>query len=172
MVRRILIGSSALLAGVLVTWFVANAGVGMKAPDITNETWLNSAPLHLSDLKGKVVMVEFWTFGCYNCRNVEPYVKAWHKKYRDRGFVVIGVHSPEFNHEREIENVQRYVRDHEIDYPIPIDNDFSTWNQYGNRYWPAMYLIDKAGVIRYQRVGEGGYQEIEQMIQLLLQENK
>lgn len=144
----------------------------MKAPDITNETWLNSPPLHLSDLKGKVVMVEFWTFGCYNCRNVEPYVKAWHKKYRDRGFVVIGVHSPEFNYEREIEKVQHYLRDHEIDYPVPIDNDFSTWNQYGNRYWPAMYLIDKSGVIRYQRVGEGGYQEIEQTIQSLLQENK
>jgi len=162
----------ALLVGVFVTWFVANAGVGMKAPDITNETWLNSTPLHLSDLKGKVVMVEFWTFGCYNCRNVEPYVKAWHKKYRDRGFVVIGVHSPEFNYEREIEKVQHYLRDHEIDYPVPIDNDFSTWNQYGNRYWPAMYLIDKSGVIRYQRVGEGGYQEIEQTIQSLLQENK
>jgi thiol-disulfide isomerase/thioredoxin len=162
----------ALLAGVFITWFVANAGVGMKALDITNETWLNSTPLHLSDLKGKVVMVEFWTFGCYNCRNVEPYVKAWHKKYRDRGFVVIGVHSPEFNYEREIEKVQHYLRDHEIDYPVPIDNDFSTWNQYGNRYWPAMYLIDKSGVIRYQRVGEGGYQEIEQTIQSLLQENK
>jgi len=172
MVRRILIGIGAFLAGVLITWFVANAGVGMKAPDINNQTWLNSAPLHLSDLKGKVVMVEFWTFGCYNCRNVEPYVKAWHKKYRDRGFVLIGVHSPEFNYEREIEKVQHYLRDHEIDYPVPIDNDFSTWNLYGNRYWPAMYLIDKSGVVRYQRVGEGGYQEIDQMIQSLLQENK
>jgi hypothetical protein len=79
MVRRILIGISALLAGVLVTWLVANAGVGMKAPEITNETWLNSTPLHLSDLKDKVVMVKFWTFGCYNCRNVEPYVKQWHQ---------------------------------------------------------------------------------------------
>ena len=95
MVQRILIGIGALLAGVLVTWFVANAGVGMKAPDINNQTWLNSAPLHLSDLKGKVVMVEFWTFGCYNCRNVEPYVKQWHQKYADKGLVIIGVHSPE-----------------------------------------------------------------------------
>ncbi|MEP6889238.1 MAG: redoxin domain-containing protein [Nitrospirota bacterium] len=172
MVQRILIGISALFAGVLVTWFVANAGVGMKAPDMTSQTWLNSAPLHLSDLKGKVVMVEFWTFGCYNCRNVEPSVKAWHKKYRDQGFVIIGVHSPEFNYEREIEKVQHYLRDHEIDYPVLIDNDFSTWNQYGNRYWPAMHLIDKSGVIRYLRVGEGGHQEIEQMIQSLLQENK
>jgi len=150
----------------------ADGMIGNPAPDIVNEVWLNSVPLRMADLKGKVVMVEFWTFGCYNCRNVEPYVKAWHKKYRDRGFVVIGVHSPEFNYEREIEKVQHYLRDHEIDYPVPIDNDFLTWNQYGNRYWPAMYLIDKSGVIRYQRVGEGGYQEIEQTIQSLLQENK
>ena len=172
MVRRILIGSSALLAGVLVTWFVANAGVGMKAPDINDQTWLNSAPLHLSDLKGKVVMVEFWTFGCYNCRNVEPYVKAWHKKYRDRGFVVIGVHSPEFNYEREIEKVQRSLRDHEIDYAVPIDNGFSIWNRYGHRYWPAMYLIDKQGIIRYTRFGEGGYAQTEQQISALLAETK
>jgi thiol-disulfide isomerase/thioredoxin len=106
MVRRILIGISALLAGVLVTWFVANAGVGMKAPDITNQTWLNSAPLYLSDLKGKVMMVEFWTFGCYNCRNGEPYVKQWHQKYLDKGFVVIGVHSPEFSYERDFAKVK------------------------------------------------------------------
>jgi len=144
MVQRILIGISALLIVVGVTWFVANAGVGMKAPDITNETWLNSAPLHLPDLKGKVVMVEFWTFGCYNCRNVEPYVKQWHQKYVDKGLMVIGVHSPEFSYE------------HDIRFPIPIDNDFSTWNRYGNRYWPALYLIDKQGVIRHVRIGEGG----------------
>ena len=101
MVRRILTVISALLAGVLVTWFVANAGVGMKAPDITNETWLNSALLHLSDLKGKVVMVEIWTFGYYNCRNFEPYVKHWHQKYADKGFLIIGVHSPEFSYEHD-----------------------------------------------------------------------
>ena len=99
MLQRIVLGLSALLAGLFVTWFVANAAVGMKAPEITNDTWLNSAPLHVSGLKGKVVMVEFWTFGCYNCRNVEPYVKQWHQKYAEQGFVVIGVHSPEFSHE-------------------------------------------------------------------------
>ena len=85
MFERITIGLSVILAGLLLTWVVVNAEVGMKAPDITNETWLNSTPLHLSDLKGKVVMVEFWTFGCYNCRNVEPYVKQWHQKYTDKG---------------------------------------------------------------------------------------
>jgi thiol-disulfide isomerase/thioredoxin len=170
MCDRILTGVLVVLAGLLFTWVVANGGVGTKAPDITNETWLNSAPLHLADLKGKVVMVEFWTFGCYNCRNVEPYVKQWHRKYADQGFVIIGVHSPEFSHEREIENVRRYIKEHDIRFAVPIDNDFSTWNKYGNRYWPAMYLIDKGGTIRYVRIGEGGYQDTERFIQSLLAE--
>ena len=172
MFDRILIGLMVFLAGLIFTWAVVNAGVGMKAPDITNETWLNSAPLRLGDLKGKVVMVEFWTFGCYNCRNVEPYLKGWYQKYADQGFVVIGVHSPEFSHEREVENVRRYIKEHEIRFPVPVDNDFSTWNRYGNRYWPAMYLIDKQGVIRYVRIGEGGYQETERLIQALLAEKR
>ena len=167
MVQRILIGISASLAGVLITWLVANAGVGMKAPDMTNETWRNSAPLHLSDLKGKVEMVEFWTFGCSNCRNVEPYVKQWHQQYADKGLVIIGVHSPEFSYERDIAKVQQYIQEHDIRFPVPIDNDFSTWNRYGNRYWLAMYLIDKQGVIRHVRVGEGRYQETERLIQSL-----
>ncbi len=172
MARRILMGLGILLAGLFLTWTIANAGIGMSAPDIANDTWLNSAPLHLSDLRGKVVMVEFWTFGCHNCRNVEPYVKQWHQKYAGRGFVVIGVHSPEFPREREIENVTRYIKEHDIQFPVPIDNDFSTWNKYGNRYWPAMYLIDKQGVIRYVRIGEGGYQETERLIQSLLGEQQ
>jgi thiol-disulfide isomerase/thioredoxin len=109
MVQRILIGISALLAGVLVTWFVANAGVGMKAPDIMNQTWLNSAPLHLSDLKGKVVMGEFWTSGCYNCRNVEPYVKQWHQKYADKGLVIICLHSPEISCDHDVAKVKHYI---------------------------------------------------------------
>lgn len=170
MFERITIGLSVVLAGLLSTWVVVDAGVGMKAPDITNETWLNSAPLYLPDLKGKVVMVEFWTFGCYNCRNVEPYVKQWHQKYTDRGLVIIGVHSPEFSHEREVGKVQHYIKEHDIRFAVPIDNDFSTWNKYGNRYWPAMYLIDKQGVVRHVRIGEGRYQETEQLIQALLAE--
>ncbi|MDR4479606.1 MAG: redoxin domain-containing protein [Nitrospira sp.] len=159
-----------LLLGVLVSPTIGNAGVGMLAPEITNQTWLNSERLHLADLKGKVVLVEFWTFGCHNCRNVEPYVKQWHLVYGDQGFVVIGVHSPEFSHERDVENVKRYINEHDIRFAVPIDNDFSTWNRYGNRYWPAMYVIDKRGVIRHIRVGEGGYQETERLIQLLLAE--
>lgn len=170
MVDKALMGALVVLTGLLFTWAVVNAGVGMKAPDITNPNWLNSEPLRLADLRGKVVMVEFWTFGCYNCRNVEPYVKQWHRKYAEQGFVVIGVHSPEFSHEREIENVKRYIKEHDIRFPVPIDNDFSTWNRYGNRYWPAMYLIDKQGVIRHIRIGEGGYEDTERWIKNLLDE--
>lgn len=170
MLDRIMTGTLIILAGLLLTWTVVNAGVGMKAPDITNPTWLNSEPLRLADLRGKVVMVEFWTFGCYNCRNVEPYVKQWHQKYADQGFIIIGVHSPEFSHEREIDNVRRYIKDHDIRFAVPIDNDFSTWNKYGNRYWPAMYLIDKRGIIRHVRIGEGGYQDTEATIRRLLAE--
>lgn len=162
--------SGTVLVGVLVLWIVANAAVGMRAPEITNDVWLNSSPLRLADLKDKVVMVEFWTFGCYNCRNVEPYVKEWHRKYMDQGLVVIGVHSPEFRYEQDIEKVKEYVSKHDIRYAVPIDNDFSAWNRFGNRYWPAMYLIDKRGVIRYVRIGEGGYRETEMLIQTLLDE--
>jgi thiol-disulfide isomerase/thioredoxin len=155
----------------LVSLESANAIVGKPAPDIVNEVWFNSAPLRMAELKGKVVMVEFWTFGCYNCRNVEPYVKQWHQKYADKGFVIIGVHSPEFSYEHDFAKVKQYIQEHDIRFPIPIDNDFSTWNRYGNRYWPAMYLIDKQGVIRHVRIGEGGYQETERLIQSLLQEH-
>ena len=170
MLGRILTAVGVTLLGLSVGWLVANAGVGMKAPDITNDTWLNSAPLHLQDLRGKVVMVEFWTFGCYNCRNVEPHVKSWFKTYAEQGFLVIGVHSPEFSYEHDLSRVKQYIRDHDIPFPVSIDNDFSTWYRYGNRYWPAMYLIDKQGTIRYVRIGEGGYQETERLIQGLLAE--
>lgn len=159
-----------LFVGILSTWGVAQAVVGMKAPDITSPIWLNSAPLRMAELKGKVVMVEFWTFGCYNCRNIEAYVKQWQQKYLEEGLVVIGVHSPEFSHERNVENVRRYLKEHEIRFAVPIDNDFSAWNNYGNRYWPALYLIDKEGIVRYIRVGEGGYRETERQIQSLLAE--
>ena len=163
------VGIIVLLAGWL-SLQPADAMIGKPAPDIATSTWLNSDPLQMAHLRGKVVMVEFWTFGCYNCRNVEPYVKQWYEQYREQGFEVIGVHSPEFSHEREIENVKRYMKEHDIRFPVPIDNDFSTWKRYGNRYWPAMYLIDKQGIIRYVKIGEGGYVETERQIQALLAE--
>jgi thiol-disulfide isomerase/thioredoxin len=165
-----LLGTVLVLSCAAFLFSAADAGVGMPAQEISGQSWLNSGPLRISELKGKVVLLEFWTFGCYNCRNVEPYIKEWHQKYADKGLVVIGVHAPEFSHERVIANVQRYVREHAIQHPIAIDNDFSTWKRYNNRYWPAMYLIDKRGIIRYVRVGEGGYRQTEQQIQALIKE--
>ncbi|MDN5942641.1 MAG: redoxin domain-containing protein [Nitrospira sp.] len=148
----------------------AYAMTGMPAPEITSSAWINSGPQSLRDLRGKVVLVEFWTFGCYNCRNVEPQVKQWHQQYADRGFVVISIHSPEFAYEKDIDAVTRYVRDHGIRYVVAVDNDFVNWNRFGNRYWPAMYLVDKRGVVRYVRVGEGGYDQTQRVIEALLKE--
>ncbi len=152
----------------LFTASTVAARVGSPAPDITNPTWLNSKPLSSSDLRGKVVLVKFWTFGCYNCNNIEPYVKDWHAKYADKGLVVIAVHSPEFDHERSIKNVERYIKEHDVAYAVPIDNDYQTWKKFQNRYWPTLYLIDKQGIIQHVRIGEGGYAETEWKINELL----
>jgi thiol-disulfide isomerase/thioredoxin len=162
----------ALALAIPVLWLGQSQGYapGQPAPEFTNETWINSEPLRLTELKGKVVLVEFWTFGCYNCQNVEPYVKNWHDKFRDHGLVVIGVHSPEFGHERVLKNVRNYVHEHSIQYAVAIDNDYKTWNSYQNHYWPAMYLIDRKGIIRYMRIGEGGYDQTEKRIRDLLAE--
>jgi len=141
---------------------------GTPAPEVSAETWLNSEPLTMQALRGKVVLVEFWTYGCYNCRNVEPYVKRWHQRYADEGLVVLAVHSPEFDHERDLDNVRRYVADNGIDYPVPVDNDFSTWRDYGNRAWPTFYLVDRQGEVVYSHVGEGAYAETEAVIERLL----
>jgi thiol-disulfide isomerase/thioredoxin len=140
------------------------------APDITAETWLNAEPLRIADLRGSVVLVEFWTFGCWNCRNVEPYIKAWHDRYADQGLVVLAVHTPEFAYEKETANVRAYLKDHDIRHAVAIDNDFSTWRAFGNRAWPSIYLIDKQGRIRYRHIGEGAYRETEAAIRALLAE--
>lgn len=142
----------------------------VKAPAIDSQQWLNSKPLTWDSLKNKVVLVEFWTFDCYNCKNVEPYVKTWYQKYKDRGFEIIAVHSPEFDHERQLSNVKEYIEDHGITYPVAIDNDFKIWRNYSNRYWPAMYIVDKRGKIRYRYIGEGNYQRIEETLNKLLNE--
>jgi thiol-disulfide isomerase/thioredoxin len=162
----------ALALGIPALWLGLGQGYtpAKSAPEITNGTWINSDPLRLAHLRGKVVLVEFWTFGCYNCQNVEPYVKNWHDRFKDSGLVVIGMHSPEFGHERVLKNVRNYVREHGIQYAVAIDNDYQTWNSYRNHYWPAMYLIDKKGVIRYTRIGEGGYEQTEKEIRGLLAE--
>ena len=149
----------------------ARTAVGVAAPDITAERWINSKGLTLAELRGKVVLVEFWTFGCYNCRNVEPHVRAWHEKYAGQGLVVVGVHSPEQSFERNFINVEKYVQDHGISYPIAVDNNFAIWDRYGNNAWPSLYLIDKRGLVRLQHIGEGAYAETETQIQVLLHEN-
>lgn len=132
--------------------------------------WLNSPPLTADSLRGKVVLVDFWTYSCINCLRTLPYVKAWAEKYRDQGLVVIGVHAPEFAFERDIGNVTKEAKKLGIDYPIAIDNNYSIWRAFNNQYWPAHYFIDATGHIRYQHFGEGDYAQSERVIQALLRQ--
>ena len=132
--------------------------------------WLNSPPLTVQDLRGKVVLVDFWTYSCINCLRSLPYVKAWADKYKDQGLVVIGVHAPEFAFERNIDNVKKAVHDLGVDYPVAIDNNYAIWRALNNQYWPAHYFVDAKGQIRYHHFGEGDYAESEKVIQQLLAE--
>jgi thiol-disulfide isomerase/thioredoxin len=132
--------------------------------------WLNSAPLTLAELREKVVLVWFWTFACVNCQNVRPYVKRWDERYRDRGLVVIGVHTPEFAFEKDPANVQEQVQRSGITFPVALDPDFATWDAYRNRYWPAFYFIDRKGRVRHTQFGEGQYDRAESVIEELLAE--
>jgi thiol-disulfide isomerase/thioredoxin len=132
--------------------------------------WLNSPPLTIEGLKGKVVVIDFWTYSCINCLRSIPYVKAWAEKYKDHGLVVIGVHTPEFAFERNINNVRAAVSDLKIEYPVAIDNEYKIWRSFDNRYWPAHYFIDAKGRMRFHHFGEGEYDQSEQMIQRLLKE--
>jgi thiol-disulfide isomerase/thioredoxin len=132
--------------------------------------WLNSPPLTAAGLRGKVVLVEFWTYTCINWLRVQPYVRAWADKYKDQGLVVIGVHAPEFGFEKNLENVRRAVKDLRVDYPVAIDNDHVIWRAFENNYWPALYFIDAQGRIRHHQFGEGRYEESERVIQQLLTE--
>lgn len=142
------------------------------APELTNEIWLNTdQPLPLSSLSGKVVLLEMWTFGCYNCVNTLPYVRAWHETYAEQGLVIIGNHYPEFDYESKIDNVRGALVNLDIRWPVAQDNDRRTWDAYANRYWPVMYLIDKNGHLRYQHIGEGAYTTTEANIQDLLRED-
>ena len=146
------------------------AATGM-APALDGATqWINSPALNMAQLRGKVVLVDFWTYSCINCLRTLPYLKAWDEKYRDQGLVIIGVHAPEFAFEKDIHNVEQAVRDLGVKYPVAIDNQYAIWNAYRNEYWPAHYLIDAQGRVRDQHFGEGAYQETEHMIQTLLKE--
>ena len=141
------------------------------APEFQSiEGWINSEPLTMAALRGKVVVIDFWTYSCINCLRTLPHLRAWDQTYRDDGLVIVGVHTPEFAFEREPGNVRRAVRDHGIEYPVALDPDYETWQAWLNRYWPAKYFVDRRGRIRYAHFGEGGYEESERVIRRLLAE--
>lgn len=140
-------------------------------PDLAGATtWLNSPPLSAQALRGKVVLIDFWTFACINCQRALPHVRAWAEKYKDQGLVVVGVHAPEFAFERKVANVQRAARDLGLTFPIAIDNDFAIWKSFSNQYWPSHYFVDAQGRIRFHHFGEGEYERSEQVIRQLLDE--
>jgi thiol-disulfide isomerase/thioredoxin len=141
----------------------------VHAPEISG-TWINSEPLTLAELRGKAVLVDFWDYTCVNCLHTLPYLREWDRRYRGKGLVTIGVHAPEFAFARTTENVIRAVAEDGITYPVVLDNDYRVWEAFGNRYWPAEYLIDKDGYIRYEHAGEGGYEKTERAIQEALRE--
>jgi thiol-disulfide isomerase/thioredoxin len=132
--------------------------------------WLNTAPLSTSDLRGHVVLVDFWTYTCVNWLRTLPYLRAWDEKYRDQGLIIVGVHTPEFPFEKDPDNVRRAVRDMEISYPVVLDGDYTIWRAFDNQYWPALYFVDTFGEIRGSHFGEGAYDRSEQTIQQLLAE--
>ncbi len=142
-----------------------------QAPElIPGGKWFNSNPLTIASLHGKVVLVDFWTYTCINCIRTLPYIKSWNEKYKDKGLVIIGVHTPEFEFEKNPDNVEKALKDFQITYPVMQDNNYDTWNAYENQYWPAKYLIDKNGKVRMTHFGEGNYDETEKQIQELLKE--
>ncbi len=142
------------------------------APEYKGLTeWINSKPLTQQELKGKVVLVDFWTYSCINCIRNNPYIEKWYETYKDQGFVVVGMHAPEFAFEKNVDNVKKGVQDQKLTYPVALDNDFDTWNAYKNQSWPTSYLIDARGNVRRVHEGEGKYTETEQAIRQLLQEN-
>jgi thiol-disulfide isomerase/thioredoxin len=132
--------------------------------------WLNSPPLTAADLRGKVVLINFWTYTCINWLRQLPYVRAWAERYGDQGLVVIGVHTPEFAFESDVDNVRRAARDARVDYPVAIDSDYAVWRAFDNMYWPALYFVDAQGHIRHHHFGEGSYEESEMIIQQLLED--
>jgi thiol-disulfide isomerase/thioredoxin len=141
-----------------------------RAPELAPGVWVNSEPLKVESLRGQVVLVDFWTFGCYNCRNTLPSLKRWDETYRERGLVIIGVHSPEFEREKQLENVRREVKSLGIRYAVVTDNDYESWNAYSVKAWPTVFVLDKQGRIRWAHIGEGMYDETESVIKKVLAE--
>lgn len=144
--------------------------IGKHAPELSPGTWINSEPLKLSELRGKVVLLEFWTYGCYNCRNTIPAMNRWQQEFQGTDLVMIGVHTPEFESEKNLANVRTQTAKLGIRYPVVTDNEYRTWEAYNQHYWPVIYLIDKKGIIRYVHIGEGQYDETRRTIRLFLSE--
>ncbi len=160
-----------LTAGLLALAPIDSLAAKGGLPPFAGATgWLNSPPLAAAELRGKVVLVDFWTYTCINWLRTAPYVRAWAEKYKEQGLVIVGVHTPEFEFEKNLENVQREVRDMRITYPVAIDNDYAVWRAFSNNAWPAIYLIDAHGRVRYRHLGEEEYPQTERMIQQLLAE--
>jgi thiol-disulfide isomerase/thioredoxin len=169
----IIVASSTMLLAMI---FLANGRIdrGHKMdPSLLNATgWLNTQPLTLEGLRGKIILIDFWTYTCINWRRTLPYLREWASKYQDQGLVVIGVHTPEFSFEHKFENVSKAVHEMNINYPVAIDNASGIWLSFQNEYWPALYLIDAGGQVRYKKFGEGDYQTVELLIQKLIKEVK
>jgi thiol-disulfide isomerase/thioredoxin len=153
--------TGAVLAGPLKHSWPAPEFIGV-------EKWLNSDPLTMQQLRGKVVLVDFWTYTCINCINTLPHVKGWHQQYKDQGLVVVGVHTPEFPFERSTSNVKTAIKRFDIRFPVAQDNRYSTWKAYNNQYWPGFYLVDKKGQVVYTHFGEGQYAQTDAAIRALL----
>src|SRR5215831_1479417 len=140
------------------------------APEISGDQWINSEPLTLKALRRRVVLIEFWTFACYNCRNTLPTIKMWDARYRDKGLTTIGVHTPELDIERNVDSLRREIAALDIKYPVVTDNDYSNWKAYKVEAWPTLFVLDKQGHVRWSHEGEGAYAETEEVIKKLLAE--
>jgi thiol-disulfide isomerase/thioredoxin len=167
-VMRLTSGSSGLIS----SDSQASETKSPTAPEFGPGTWINSEPVTLKSLSGRVVVVEFWTFGCYNCRNTLPFVKRWHERYSDKGLTIVGVHSPEFESEKVVDNVRSEVASLGIHFPVVTDNDYETWRAYKVEAWPTIFVLDKSGRVRWTHIGEGAYEETERTIQKLLAEDE
>ena len=142
----------------------------IKLPDMSDHIWFNSAPLRSEDLKGKVVLYDFWTYSCVNCQRTFPYLRKWWDKYKDKGLILIGIHTPEFEFEKNPKNVEAALKEFNITWPVVLDNNYFLWDNFANRFWPAKYLVDKEGDLVYTHFGEGNYAETEKAIQALLKD--
>src|SRR6202165_508340 len=181
--RRRFIGAAAATVGAARLGVIGSAVQQMACAALTERDegalpslngatqWLNSPPLTAAGLRGRVVLVDFWTYTCVNWLRTLPYVRAWADKYRDQGLVVIGAHTPEFPFEKDIDNVRWAAKEMDISYPIAVDSDYGVWRAFDNNYWPAAYVADVNGRIRYHHFGEGAYEETEKVIQRLLRES-